>query len=294
MEATVKEMKMRFREELTGLSSPQEAGHLFWLMMNHLRGWSKTHLMLYEDTKLTHSEHLFAENALERLKNHEPIQYITGETEFFGLLFRVNGAVLIPRPETEELVEWIMEQTGTYKGARILDIGTGSGCIAIALASQLPGNSIEAWDVSSEAIGIGRENAEINQVEVDFRLKDVLKVQPSSGDQFDLIVSNPPYVRDVEKELMKSNVLEYEPHVALFVDDEHPLLFFRAIAQFAIQTLVDGGMLFFEINREFGDATRELLAGYGFEYIEVRQDLSGNSRMVKAVKLVRGSQKSMG
>ena len=294
MEATVKEMKRRFREELTGLFSPQEAGHLFWLVMNHLRGWSKTHLMLYEDTKLTYSEHLFTQNTLERLKNHEPIQYITGETEFFGLLFRVNGAVLIPRPETEELVEWILEQEGTYKGARILDIGTGSGCIAIALASQLPGNSIEAWDVSSEAIGIARENAWMNNVEVDFKLKDVLSLQPDPGGQFDLIVSNPPYVRDVEKELMKSNVLEYEPHVALFVEDEDPLLFFRAIAQFAIQNLVDGGLLFFEINREFGDATRELLAGYGFEHIEVRQDLSGNSRMVKAVKPVRGRQKSIG
>ncbi|MFW6203282.1 MAG: N5-glutamine methyltransferase family protein, partial [Marinilabilia sp.] len=131
MGATVKEIKRRFREELARLYSTQEAGHLFWLVMNHLRGWSKTHLMLHENTKLTHSEHLFAENALERLKNYEPIQYITGETEFFGLLFRVNGSVLIPRPETEELVECILQQSGTPAGARVLDIGTGSGCIAI-------------------------------------------------------------------------------------------------------------------------------------------------------------------
>ncbi|MFW5753633.1 MAG: peptide chain release factor N(5)-glutamine methyltransferase [Marinilabiliaceae bacterium] len=294
MGATVKEIKRRFREELARLYSTQEAGHLFWLVMNHLRGWSKTHLMLHENTKLTHSEHLFAENALERLKNHEPIQYITGETEFFGLLFRVNGSVLIPRPETEELVEWILQQSGTPAGARVLDIGTGSGCIAIALASRLPATTIEAWDVSPEAIEIARENARTNQVNVDFKLKDVLKLQHESDDPFHLIVSNPPYVRDVEKELMNSNVLDYEPHVALFVDDEDPLLFFRAIAQFAIKNLVAGGKLFFEINRDFGEATRELLAGYGFEQIEVRKDLSGNSRMVKAVKPVRGGQKSMG
>ncbi|MFW5890086.1 MAG: peptide chain release factor N(5)-glutamine methyltransferase [Marinilabiliaceae bacterium] len=294
MGATVKEIKRRFREELARLYSTREAGHLFWLVMNHLRGWSKTHLMLHENTKLTHSEHLFAENALERLKNHEPIQYITGETEFFGLLFRVNGSVLIPRPETEELVEWVLQQSGTPAGARVLDIGTGSGCIAIALASRLPATTIEAWDVSPEAIEIARENARTNQVNVDFKLKDVLKLQHRSDDPFHLIVSNPPYVRDVEKELMNSNVLDYEPHVALFVDDEDPLLFFRAIAQFAIKNLVAGGKLFFEINRDFGEATRELLAGYGFEQIEVRKDLSGNSRMVKAVKPVRGGQKSMG
>lgn len=293
MEATVKEMKRRFREELTGLFSSQEAGHLFWLVMNHLRGWSKTHLMLHEDTKLTHSEYLFAEKSLERLKNHEPIQYIIGETEFFGLLFRVNGSVLIPRPETEELVEWILEQTGSPAGARILDIGTGSGCIAIALASRLPDTSIEAWDVSSDAIEVARENAEINHVDVDFRKKDILKSSPATEDQYDVIVSNPPYVRNVEKELMQSNVLEYEPHVALFVEDDDPLLFFRAIALFALENLACGGLLFFEINRDFGDATKELLSGYGFEQIVVRKDLSGNSRMVKAVKPVGVRQKSL-
>ena len=242
MEATVKEMKRRFREELTGLFSPQEAGHLFWLVMNHFRGWSKTHLMLHEDTKLTHSEHFFAENTLERLKNHEPIQYITGETEFFGLLFRVNSSVLIPRPETEELVEWILEQAGSP--ARVLDIGTGSGCIAISLASRLPDAFVEAWDVSSEAIGIARENALMNKVEVDLKQKDILKSLQASEGQFDLIVSNPPYVRDVEKELMNSNVLDYEPHVALFVDDEDPLFFFVPSLNLPFKTLLTGDCCF--------------------------------------------------
>ncbi len=281
MQPIVKEIIRQFREELSQIYDSHEVFQFVWLLFDHLKGWSKTDMMLRDDTKLTVSDHLFVQNALERLKNHEPIQYILGETEFFGLLFEINSSVLIPRPETEELIEWVLESVDHEKALRILDIGTGSGCIAIALAKHLPASSVTAWDVSPEAIRTAGNNAKKNHVAVFFEQKDALQVSPEEMVQFDIIVSNPPYVRLSEKEMMKENVLNHEPHLALFVDDRDPLVFYRKIVQLAANSLTENGLLFFEINRDLGQETMHLCSENGFQEIELRKDLSGNYRMLK-------------
>lgn len=283
MQSTVKEIIRQFREELSQIYNVHEAFQFVWLIFDHLHGWTKTDMLLREDTKLTDSDHLFVQNALERLKNHEPIQYIIGETEFFGLSFDVNPSVLIPRPETEELVEWILESVTPDKPLRILDIGTGSGCIAVSLARHLPGAAVTAWDVSSDALRVAENNARKNNAGVSFVQKDVLKIIPDEMEQYDIIVSNPPYVRELEKDLMKENVLNHEPQLALFVKDHDPLLFYRQITRLAAEGLLPDGFLFFEINRDMGLETMELLADNGFREPELRKDLSGNSRMLKAL-----------
>lgn len=282
MQPTVKDTIRQFREELSPIYNVHEAFQFVWLIFDHLHGWSKTDMLLRNDTKLTVSDHLFVQKALERLKIHEPIQYILGKTEFFGLPFEVNSSVLVPRPETEELVEWIIESAEPGKKLRVLDIGTGSGCIAIALAKLLPGSSVTAWELSPGALLIAEKNASRNEVSVSFEQKDVLQVSAEDMEQFDIIVSNPPYVRDSEKELMKENVLNHEPHLALFVEDHDPLLFYRKIARLAANSLATGGLLFFEINRDMGQETLSLLADEGFHSMELRKDLSGNYRMLKA------------
>lgn len=283
MQSTVKEIIRQFREELSPIYNVHEAFQFVWLIFDHLHGWTKTDLLLREDTKLTDSDHLFVENALERLKNHEPIQYIIGETEFFGLPFEVNPSVLVPRPETEELVEWILESVTADKVLRVLDIGTGSGCIAVSLARHLPAANVTAWDVSSDALQVAENNARINKAVVSFVQKDVLKMAPDEMDQYDIIVSNPPYVRELEKDLMQENVLSHEPHLALFVKDHDPLLFYRQITRLAAKSLHSDGLLFFEINRDMGRETMDLLADNGFRETELRKDLSGNFRMLKAL-----------
>jgi release factor glutamine methyltransferase len=283
MQPTIKEIIRQFREELSQICNVHEAFQFVWLIFDHLHGWSKTDMMLHDDTKLTVSDHLFVQKALERLKNHEPIQYILGETEFFGLPFEVNSSVLVPRPETEELVEWIIESIEPGKSLRILDIGTGSGCIAISLARHLPDTFVSAWDVSPQALETAKNNATKNGVAVSFEQKDVLRITSDQIEQFDIIVSNPPYVRDSEKELMKENVLNHEPHLALFVTNQDPLLFYRKIVCLAAKSLTADGLLFFEINRDMGQETMDLLAAKGFREMELRKDLSGNYRMLKAL-----------
>lgn len=285
MQPTVKEIIGQFKSELADIYSPHEAFQFIWLLFEHLHGWSKTDLMLHDHTKLTVSDHLFVQNALERLKNYEPLQYIIGETEFYGMPFSVNTSVLVPRPETEELVEWILQSVNNNSQLKVLDIGTGSGCIAVSLAKHLPQAKLTAWDVSEDALQTARKNAEHNQVNVHFEQRDILTTTPNEAENFDIIVSNPPYVRDSEKEEMHNNVLDYEPHLALFVEDDDALLFYRKITEFAANALSPGGMLFFEINRAFGEATKKLVESYGFRNTELRKDLSGNHRMIKAYKL---------
>jgi release factor glutamine methyltransferase len=281
---TVKEIVRQFREELSGICFPQEAFQFVWLIFEHLHGWSKTDMMLKDHTKLTLSDHLFMEKALERLKTHEPIQYIIGQTEFFGLPFHVNSSVLVPRPETEELVEWILKSTTTIQSPKILDIGTGSGCIAISLSKFHTNAIVRGWDISDEALKMAEKNAKINRAVIHFEKKDILEVSPAFGKEYDIIVSNPPYVRQSERGLIHANVLNFEPHQALFVSDDDPLLFYRKITQFARQSLKPEGQLFFEINRDLREETTRLLSQNEFIDIELRQDLSGNNRMIKAIK----------
>lgn len=219
---------------------------------------------------------------VNRLLNDEPIQYILAETEFFGLPFRVDSRVLIPRPETEELVSWIVADHGNAEGLNVADIGTGSGCIAIALAGRLKRANVCAVDVSHDALDVARQNALLNKVNISWLCLDILSNAPfPSGYAFDVMVSNPPYVRNSERAQMQPNVLNNEPGLALFVPDSDPMLFYTAIAKRARKMLKPNGSLYFEINEAFGTATRLMLQNFGFVDVEVRKDIFGKDRMVK-------------
>lgn len=223
-------------------------------------------------------------NALKRLKENEPIQYVLGKTEFYGLPFKVNKNVLIPRPETEELVDWILKSTDKAESINILDIGTGSGCIAITLAKHMPNNTVYALDVSDAALKVAQENAELNAVDINFIEADVLEMD-NLDVKYNIIVSNPPYVREQEKEQMQANVVDYEPHEALFVKNNDALLFYRAIAVMAKENLYEGGTLYFEINEFLGEETKSLLIESGFSNVELKKDMSGKDRLIKATRI---------
>ena len=218
---------------------------------------------------------------IKLLKSGEPIQYIIGETEFAGLRLSVNASTLIPRPETAELIQWAGESL--FPRANVLDIGTGSGCIAIALAHKYPQAMITGIDISAKAIQTARNNAERNHTPVKFQVRDILKFEKHQWEYYDFIISNPPYVRESEKVMMEPNVLKYEPAQALFVPDTDPLLFYRRIAEFARRYLKAGGELFFEINEALGNETIKLLEQKGFRNVELRVDFYGKERMVKAI-----------
>lgn len=213
----------------------------------------------------------------QRLLQGEPVQYVLGVAEFGGRQFRVAPGVLIPRPETLELCQWVEEE----RGITILDIGTGSGCIACTLAAELPEAQVTAWDISEAALSVARENAKRTNVHVSFEQVDALNIPPTS-DKWDIIVSNPPYVCEQERAAMERHVLDYEPSLALFVPDDDPLLFYRAIADYARQSLTAGGSLFFEINPLCAEQLKSLLSAMSYHHIEVRDDLYGKPRMIKA------------
>ena len=240
-------------------------------------------LDLYDgkDRDFSEKEHAELEDILARLKRFEPFQYITGETSFCGLPLHVAPGVLIPRPETAELVDWIVTDFGDKAHLNIVDIGTGSGCIAIALAKFLPGARVSAWDISDAALDIARRNAERNGVHVDFKQVDVLS-HISAEANAHIFVSNPPYIREREKTDMERNVLDWEPEQALFVPDDDPLRFYRKIAELGLVHLAPSGVLYVEINQAYGPETVDLLTGMGYQNVILRKDMSGNDRMVKA------------
>ena len=271
------------REELSQCYSTDEIAALTRIIAIELLGVSQMAFYLKDDIPLTAEQQTLFDNAIERLKKQEPIQYILGYSDFCGLRFKVTPATLIPRPETSELVEWIAsEATGNES---ILDIGTGSGCIAISLAHKLPQSKVTAWDISTDALAVATENSKANGCAVAFEEVDILAYKPT-GEQFDIIVSNPPYIKENEKPAMHSNVLDWEPHTALFVPDSDPLLFYRAIAEKGMQILKPGGRLYFEINRAHGKETMEMLVSLGYTEIELRKDFAENDRMIRAVKLM--------
>ena len=214
----------------------------------------------------------------QRLLQGEPVQYVLGVAEFGGRQFRVAPGVLIPRPETLELCQWVEEERGTT----ILDIGTGSGCIACTLAAELPEAQVTAWDISETALAIAQENAQRLGVQVKFEKQDALHPSPFTNPQWNIIVSNPPYVCEKERAAMERHVLDYEPSLALFVPDDDPLLFYRAIADYARQSLTAGGSLFFEINPLYAEQLQSLLSSMSYHHIEVRDDQYGKPRMIKA------------
>lgn len=281
-----KEYKSEFLKELSSLYDEKEIESFFYIILEQFHNKKRIDLALNPEMEMDALQLLRWETVLSELKKEKPIQYILGETEFYGLRFLVNENTLIPRPETEELVEWIIESTNyelRVTKLKVLDIGTGSGCIAISLAKNLLNAQVSAIDVSEKALAIANKNAEINEVEVNFILKNILETEDLEN-QFDIIVSNPPYVRNLEKSEIKPNVLEFEPHLALFVDDNDALLFYRKIAQLAQKNLSENGKLFFEINQYLGKETVELLAYLGFKNIELKKDIYGNDRMIKCNK----------
>ena len=295
----LKEILDIYHKELDELYGRNEVDSFFNILIEHYLDIKRIHLVLNPEYVISKVEEQPIFEALSQLKLEKPIQYILGETEFYGLAFKVNKDTLIPRPETEELIELIItdhskRHTEHSRSAsdksllRILDIGTGTGCIAISLAKNLPNASIYAIDVSKDALNIAKENAELNEVTVEFIHDDILNSRHaelvSASHKFDIIVSNPPYVRNLEKAEIQTNVLDNEPHLALFVDDDNPLQFYKAICEFAQVNLNDNGILYFEINEYLGAEMIELMNDFGFEDIELKQDLFGKDRMIKGEK----------
>jgi release factor glutamine methyltransferase len=267
-------------------NSKEELISQFWMLSEAVFEISRIEFAL--NPVFTPDEHRVEtfNNYCSRLKNNEPIQYITGKTYFYGNNFIVDENVLIPRPETEELVEWILEDSKKEK-INILDIATGSGCIAISIKDEHEFANVEALDISEKALEISsKNNAIVNNV-VKFYKADALNLKENrnlKSKKWDVIVSNPPYVKENEKHEIKANVLEFEPHLALFVEDNDPLIFYREIMKYASTSLVDGGKLYFEINQYLKNETEELAKNLGFKNIESRKDFRGNWRMMKVVK----------
>ncbi|PIF62037.1 MULTISPECIES: peptide chain release factor N(5)-glutamine methyltransferase [unclassified Flavobacterium] len=282
----IKEYRTQFIQELTPIYDAGEAESFFYLILEEKHQLKRIDLALHPDLVFSEAEIVVWNSILEQLKLEIPVQYLLGKTSFYGLDFEVNENVLIPRPETEELVEWILSNNRIIQksnpetsGLKILDIGTGSGCIAISLAKNIPNAAVFAIDVSEKALATAKKNAEHNAVEVTFINQNILETE-DLRQQFDIIVSNPPYVRNLEKEEIKKNVLDNEPHLALFVEDNDALIFYKKIAELAQKNLSENGQLYFEINQYLGKETVDLLEKMNFKNIELRKDIYGNDRMI--------------
>ncbi len=292
----LKEYKINFIEKLISIYDQEEIESFFYIIAEFLHQKKRIDLALEPNFSITENEVGKWDSILAELQHEKPIQYILGETEFFGLKFLVNENTLIPRPETEELVALILSHkqlNSLTNQPQILDVGTGSGCIAICLAKNLPHSKVFALDVSEKALEIAKKNAVLNEVELNFLNKSILEVEDLERltsptiqlpTKFDIIVSNPPYVRNLEKEEIKKNVLAYEPHLALFVEDDDALLFYRKIAQLAQKILSEKGKLYFEINQYLGKETVELLENLNFKNVQLIKDVYGNDRMISCEK----------
>lgn len=285
----IKDLKNIFHKELDAIYGVEEVASFFFICTENYYNITRLQLALDSDLAINKEEQTVIFNALEDLKNEKPIQYIIGETEFYGLPFKVNKHTLIPRPETEELVTLVLktakQKLKESKPLTCLDIGTGSGCIAISLAKELKEAQVYAIDVSTEAIKKAKENAVLNNVAVEFIKCDILNACNETLNKdlkFNVIVSNPPYVRNLEKAEIKNNVLNNEPHLALFVEDDNPLLFYKAIAEFATKKLHKNGKLFFEINEYLGEETKALVESIGFKNVEIIKDIFNKDRMLSA------------
>lgn len=293
---TIKQYRAHFNESLKHLYPTSEIDSFFFIILEEYMGFKRIDIVLKSDFNIDQKSLNLMQIATKQLEQEIPIQYIIEKTEFFGLPFNINKEVLIPRPETEELVERVIKEVSlikTYKTdsnettnekqLKILDIGTGSGCIAISLKKEIPSSKISAIDVSNEALRIAKKNALLNKVDINFIHLDILKTN-NLDKLYDVIVSNPPYVRELEKKEMKNNVLNNEPHLALFVDNKNPLLFYNKIAELAKNFLTKNGQLHFEINQYLGKETVILLAEKGFKNIQLKKDIFGNDRIISAFK----------
>lgn len=287
----IKNLKQFFFSELKSIQEDSEIESFFFILTEYLHNLKRIDVSMNPNFEVSEVDLAKWNAIISELKTEKPIQYITGEAWFYGYRFEVNENTLIPRPETEELVEWIISEipNSKSKNLTILDIGTGSGCIPISLKKEIPNAEVFTIDVSEKAIETAKKNAIDNEADVNFIHQNILEVESLEKLQainsklptkFDIIISNPPYVRNLEKQEIKKNVLEYEPHLALFVEDTDALLFYRKIAQLALTSLAPNGKLFFEINQYLGKETVELLENLGFKNIELRKDFVGNDRMV--------------
>lgn len=280
---TLFSIRNQFRNELESIYSIPEIDSIFKLIVQSVMNLSPSGMMAQMSESI---DPAFTERMLiylPRLKQNEPVQYLLGEAEFYGLTFVVNRNVLIPRQESEELIQWILQENRNQSG-RILDLGTGSGCLIISLKKHLPHCTAEAWDKSIPALEIAKTNAEKHSLVVDFKAIDLLKNLEYQSHPFDIIVSNPPYVRESEKQVMQKNVLDYEPEQALFVSDADPLLFYRRILELTRELLKPGGMVYFEINENLGIEMIRLMEQFGFIHLELRKDLNGKDRMIRGQK----------
>ncbi|MBT7135234.1 MAG: peptide chain release factor N(5)-glutamine methyltransferase [Polaribacter sp.] len=282
---TLKECRLHIHEALSKIYPKTEIDSFFFLMIEEKLNLQRIDTVLKPDLLISQDNLTTFLKIIKRLQNEEPIQYILKKTSFYGLPFIVDKNTLIPRPETEELVAWIIEEASKGKLHKkdkisILDIGTGTGCIPISLAKNLIKSSVSAIDISQKALLIAKKNALLNNTKIDFFEMDILNTE-SLPQKFDIIVSNPPYVRELEKTEIKKNVLQNEPHLALFVDNNNPLLFYKKIADLAIKYLRQDGLLFFEINQYLEKETVKMLEMKGFKNIELRKDLFGNYRMIQ-------------
>ena len=285
----LKQYKIHFFDALKNIQDEREIESFFFILTEYLHNLKRVDVALNPDFELSDAAIEKWNAILSELQQEKPIQYITGEAWFYGLRFEVNENTLIPRPETEELVDWIIESQKSKVQSQkleILDIGTGSGCIPVSLKVNLSQANVSALDVSEEALEVAKRNAAINKVDINFIQANILEVEDlfQFPSPYNIIVSNPPYVRVLEKQEIKKNVLDYEPHLALFVDDNDALLFYRKIAQLALINLAPNGLLFFEINQYLGKETIELLENLGFKNIELKKDMYGNDRMIKCKK----------
>lgn len=293
---TIKQHRAHFNKSLKHLYPTSEIDSFFFLILEEYMGLKRIDIALKSDFLIDKKSLNLMQIATKQLEQEIPIQYIIGKTEFFGLPFHVNKEVLIPRPETEELVEQVLKKVSLIKTCnssknetikekqlKVLDIGTGSGCIAISLKKQLPSSEVSALDVSNKALRVAKKNAFLNNVDINFVHQDILKTNDLDK-LYDVIISNPPYVRELEKKEIKNNVLNNEPHLALFVDNKNPLLFYNKIAELAKKFLIKNGQLHFEINQYLGKETIKLLAEKGFKNIQLKKDIFGNDRIITAFK----------
>jgi release factor glutamine methyltransferase len=280
----VKDAYHEFRSTLAPLYGEQEADAIASMVLTELTGYSKAKLKAFVNDPLNQAQQQRAHDVLKELATGKPVQYVLGHAHFYGLDFKVSSAVLIPRPETEELVQWILE---TMKGSQpqiVLDIGTGSGCIPVTIKTEKPSSKLFAIDISADALAIAQANAQVNNVKVKFVEADILDLHADEiiNQTYHIIISNPPYVTETDKLQMHTNVTDFEPHTALFVSDTNPLIFYKAIIDFASEHLFPGGCLFFEINESYGMETLEMMKQKGFVNAELRQDLMGKDRMIRA------------
>jgi release factor glutamine methyltransferase len=280
---TIKEIRIFISGELEGIYEEPEVNALSNIIIQNVFGFTKLHQLYMSEPLITSEQtHRIIETTNE-LKSGKPIQYILGETFFYDCKIKLNNSTLIPRPETEELVHLIINENKGYNG-HIIDFGTGSGCIAIALAVNIPGSKVTGIDISEEAVRIAHENALLNNATVCFLSGDIFNFAEAGLMKAGIIVSNPPYVRNSEKKLMSKNVLDHEPHTALFVNDSEPLVFYEAIVKIADMVLVAGGKLYFEINEALGDSMIRLLASSGYSDIKITADINSKERIIKGIK----------